>query len=94
MLGQDTESCHQTKRPMVLGDAYKVDARIVSWETDRAVRVPASALHRKGADRFTLSNESLTVTDLLQQHRGSFCISCLNHTDKNHCGLSLVRCCE
>ena len=38
------------KPPSVLGDAYKVDARIVTWETDRAVIVPVSALFREDGD--------------------------------------------
>jgi len=36
--------------PSVLGDAYKVDARIITWETDRTVIVPVSALFRDNGD--------------------------------------------
>jgi HlyD family secretion protein len=32
----------------LLGDGYRVDARIVLWETDNALRVPTSALVRDG----------------------------------------------
>jgi HlyD family secretion protein len=33
-----------------LGDAYRIEARIVVWETDDAVQVPTSALFRVGRD--------------------------------------------
>jgi HlyD family secretion protein len=33
-----------------LGDAYRVEARIVIWEADDVVKVPAGALFRQGAD--------------------------------------------
>ena len=36
--------------PSVLGDAYKVDARIVTWKTDRTVIVPVSALFRDNGE--------------------------------------------
>jgi HlyD family secretion protein len=35
-------------RPDGLGDGYRVDARIVTWESGDALRVPASALFRVG----------------------------------------------
>jgi HlyD family secretion protein len=31
-----------------LGDGYRVEARIVVWEADDALKVPAGALHRHG----------------------------------------------
>jgi HlyD family secretion protein len=31
-----------------LGDGYRVTVRIVTWESDRALRVPTSALFRQG----------------------------------------------
>jgi HlyD family secretion protein len=33
-----------------LGDAYRVEVRIVQWEATRVLRVPTSALFREGAD--------------------------------------------
>jgi HlyD family secretion protein len=33
-----------------LGDNFRVEARIVVWETDRALKAPAGALFRRGAD--------------------------------------------
>jgi HlyD family secretion protein len=33
-----------------LGDAYRVEVRIVTWETDTAMQVPTSALFRVGSD--------------------------------------------
>jgi HlyD family secretion protein len=37
-------------QPPTLGDAYRVEARVVTWETDDAVKIPAGALFRHGAD--------------------------------------------
>lgn len=33
-----------------LGDGYRVEARIIMWESDKALKAPAGALFRKGAD--------------------------------------------
>lgn len=33
-----------------LGDAFRVEARIITWETEQAVKVPAGALFRRGSD--------------------------------------------
>jgi HlyD family secretion protein len=33
-----------------LGDAYRVEVRIVDWESERVLKVPTSALFRRGAD--------------------------------------------
>jgi HlyD family secretion protein len=33
-----------------LGDAYRVEARIVTWETNDAIKVPSGALFRQGTD--------------------------------------------
>ena len=33
-----------------LGDNFRVEARIVVWETDRALKVPSGALFRRGSD--------------------------------------------
>lgn len=33
-----------------LGDAFRVEARIVMWQAERALKVPAGAVFRKGAD--------------------------------------------
>jgi HlyD family secretion protein len=35
---------------ITLGDAYRVDARIALWESDRVLQVPSSALFRYGED--------------------------------------------
>lgn len=37
-----------TETSTVLGDGYRVEGRIVVWEADRALRVPVSALFRRG----------------------------------------------
>ena len=37
-----------TETSTVLGDGYRVEGRIVVWETDEALRVPVSALFRRG----------------------------------------------
>jgi HlyD family secretion protein len=37
------------KRP-TLGDAYRVEARVVLWESEHALRVPAGALFQKGGE--------------------------------------------
>jgi HlyD family secretion protein len=37
-----------TERSSELGDNYRVEGRIVVWETDLALRVPVSALFRRG----------------------------------------------
>jgi HlyD family secretion protein len=34
--------------PGPLGDGYRVEARLVVWKADQILRVPASALFRKG----------------------------------------------
>ncbi len=48
--------------PAVLGDAYKVDARVVVWETPTAVIVPISALFRiKGVWHVFVQEEGRAV---------------------------------
>jgi len=37
-----------TETSAVLGDGYRVEGRIVVWETENALRVPVSALFRRG----------------------------------------------
>jgi HlyD family secretion protein len=37
-------------RPANLGDGYRVDLRIVVWEGDKVLKVPASALFRSGTE--------------------------------------------
>lgn len=37
------------RRP-TLGDAYRVEARVIVWEAEQALRVPAGALFRRGPD--------------------------------------------
>lgn len=36
--------------PASLGDGYRVEARIITWESPNVLRVPTSALFREGAD--------------------------------------------
>jgi len=38
-----------TERP-TLGDNFRVEARVVIWENDRVLKVPVSALFRRGSD--------------------------------------------
>lgn len=38
------------KQHRSLGDNYRVEARIIMWESDQALKAPAGALFRKGAD--------------------------------------------
>lgn len=44
----DIDDTPSPQRP--LGDAYRVEARIVVWESDDVIKVPAGALFREGAD--------------------------------------------
>jgi HlyD family secretion protein len=45
------------QRP-ALGDNFRVEARVIIWDTDRALKVPAGALFRRGEEwaTFVLSN--------------------------------------
>jgi HlyD family secretion protein len=41
------------ERPAAVGDGYRMDAAIVLWETERALRIPSSALMQR-ADTWTV----------------------------------------
>ncbi len=47
--------------PETLGDGYRVEARIVVWESGDAVTVPASAIFRRGDEWFVFVDNSGTA---------------------------------
>jgi HlyD family secretion protein len=50
-----------------LGDGYRVEARVVVWEKDDVLKVPAGALFRKGGDRAVyVVEKGKAVTRLVQ----------------------------
>lgn len=54
-----------------LGDRYRVEARIVTWQSDRVVQVPTGALFRRGADwtTFTVVNGHAKLTKVEIAHQ-------------------------
>jgi HlyD family secretion protein len=60
--------------PGPLGDGYRVDVRIIVWEAESVLRIPASALFRYG-DRwsvFVVENGKAIRRDLEIGHRSQF----------------------
>ncbi len=49
-----------------VGDQFRVEAKIIIWETDRAVKVPAGALFRRGEKwaTFVIDNGKATLREL------------------------------
>jgi HlyD family secretion protein len=58
----------------VLGDGYRVEGRIVVWETEDALRVPVSALFRRGENwsLFVVENSEAILREVDVGHRTSF----------------------
>jgi HlyD family secretion protein len=59
--------------PGKLGDGYKVDVRIVIWETEDVIKVPASALFRSGEawNAFTIQNGRAVLVPVEIGHRNA-----------------------
>lgn len=59
--------------PTGLGDGYRIDARIVIWESASVLKVPASALFRNGQqwNAFTIENGRSRLLPLEVGHRSS-----------------------
>lgn len=57
-----------------LGDGYRVEAKIVLWEADNLVKVPASALFRQGASWsvFVIENGQANSRPVEIGHRNAF----------------------
>jgi HlyD family secretion protein len=60
--------------PAALGDGYRVEARIVVWEASDVVRVPGSALFRRGEDWhvFLAEEGRARLRKVEVGHRGTF----------------------
>lgn len=63
-----------TETSAVLGDGYRVEGRIVVWETENALRVPVSALFRRGENwsLFVVENGAARLHDVEIGQRTSF----------------------
>jgi HlyD family secretion protein len=60
--------------PGALGDGYRVEARIVVWQGDDVIRVPGSALFRRGDDWhvFVVERGAARLRKVEVGHRGGF----------------------
>lgn len=60
--------------PGPLGDAYRVEARIIIWQTDNVLKVPASALfrHGQGWSVFMVDSGRARRQDVEVGHRNAF----------------------
>jgi len=47
-VDDSTGSDQKDSGPAALGDAYRIEARIIVWEKDEVIKVPAGALFREG----------------------------------------------
>ncbi|MFN7945787.1 MAG: efflux RND transporter periplasmic adaptor subunit [Blastocatellia bacterium] len=63
-----------TDAAVPLGDGYRVEARIVTWETNDALKVPLSALFRQGRDWnvFVIKNGLAERRTVETGHRSAF----------------------
>jgi HlyD family secretion protein len=61
-------------RNIPLGDAYRIEARIVIWEADKVLLAPLGARFRNGEgwSAFILENGAARRRDLEIGHRGAF----------------------
>jgi len=59
--------------PGPLGDGYRVEARIIVWQAENVVRLPASALFRHGNSWavFTVENGRARLSEVLIGHRNA-----------------------
>jgi HlyD family secretion protein len=57
-----------------LGDGYRVEARIVIWETNEALKAPLSALFRSGQrwNAFVVENGLAKLREVETEHRADF----------------------
>jgi HlyD family secretion protein len=68
-----------TAERATLGDAYRVEARIVTWESEDAVRAPAGALFRQGDDWavYVIEGDRARLVKLKVGHINSHDAQCL-----------------
>ncbi len=66
--------------PGVLGDGYRVEARLVVWESENVLRVPASALFRNGQhwSVFVIENGQARQRQVEIGHRTAFDVEVLS----------------
>jgi len=66
--------------PVPLGDGYRIEARIVVWQGDDVVRVPGSALFRRGAgwSAFVVEDGRAVRRDVAVGERGAFEVQALS----------------
>jgi HlyD family secretion protein len=66
--------------PDGLGDGYRVDARIVIWESPSVLKVPASALFRVGQEWnvFAIENDRTRLLPVAVGHRGTSEVEVIN----------------
>jgi HlyD family secretion protein len=66
--------------PDGLGDGYRVDARIVIWESPSVLKVPASALFRVGQEWnvFAIENDQTRLLPVAAGHRGTSEVEVIN----------------
>ncbi len=60
--------------PRALGDGYRVEARIVVWEQDQALKIPVSALFRRGSgwSVFVIERDRARPRDVTVGHLNAF----------------------
>jgi HlyD family secretion protein len=69
------------KYPELLGDGYRVIARIVTWEGSDVLQIPASALFRAGADQwavFTIRHGTASRELVKVGHRNTMTVEILD----------------
>lgn len=69
-----------TENPAPLGDGYRVEARIVLWESEDVLQLPTSALFRtdQGWSVFTVENGALRLRAIATGHRNPFGVEVLS----------------
>jgi HlyD family secretion protein len=65
--------------PDVLGDGYRVEVNIVTWEADKVLTVPLSALFRRGENWsvFIIEGDKVTSRNVEIGHRSRFAVEIL-----------------
>jgi HlyD family secretion protein len=60
--------------PGLLGDGYRVEARIIIWESDNTLKIPSSALfrHGDGWNVFAIENGRAVRRQVEIGHRSQF----------------------
>ncbi|MEW6131228.1 MAG: efflux RND transporter periplasmic adaptor subunit [Acidobacteriota bacterium] len=66
--------CDFVDSPGLLGDGYRVEARIIIWEAAKVLKVPASALfrHEQGWSVFVIENNRARRRDVKIGHRSAY----------------------